>query len=196
MSYRDSRGHDLCFVAAVTYDPPITYRAENVGSLLRPAFLMEARRALQAGSLSPNEFKRVDDRAVDDALALQEVCGLDVLSDGEARRLVFTGSLLDSVEGIDGPPPPPTTWRGDDAYGTQDDMRTVAQHSASAKPRRMRSVATEVFTYLRARADRPVKATLPSPTMIGKWWSPDTSASAYGGRSWQRWRPERSPVSA
>lgn len=169
-----------CLVVAVTYDPPITYRAENVGSLLRPAFLLEARRALEAGSLSRQQYKRVEDRAVDEALELQEASGLDVLSDGEARRLVFTGSLLDSLEGIDGPPPPPTTWRGDDAYGTQDETRTVAQHSVSAKLRRVRSVATEEFTYLRARTDRPTKATLPSPMLIGKWWNPATSTNAYG----------------
>jgi 5-methyltetrahydropteroyltriglutamate--homocysteine methyltransferase len=157
----------------------MTCRAENVGSLLRPAYLTEARDALQAGALSQHDFKRVEDRAVDDAIALQEACGLDVLSDGEARRLVFTGSLIDAVEGIDGPPPPPTTWHGDDAYGTEDLTRVVAQHSVSGKLRRVRSVATEEFTYLRARTDRPAKATLPSPLMLGKWWNPATSPEAY-----------------
>ena len=116
---------------------------------------------------------------MDDAIALQRDCGLDVLSDGEARRLVFTGSLIDAVEGIDGPPPPPTTWRGDEAYGTEDLTRTVAQHSVSAKLRRVRSVATEEFTYLRARTDQPAKATLPSPLMLGKWWDPESSTDAY-----------------
>jgi hypothetical protein len=48
-------------------------------------------------------------------------------------------------------PPPPTTWHGDDAFGTQDLTRTVARHSVSAKLRRVRSAATEEFTYLRAR---------------------------------------------
>ena len=155
------------------------YRAENVGSLLRPAYLMDARQALESGDLSRHDYKRVEDRAVDDAIALQRACGLDVLSDGEARRLVFTGSLIDAVEGIDGPPPPPTTWRGDEAYGTEDLTRTVAQHSVSAKLRRVRSVATEEFTYLRARTDQPAKATLPSPLMLGKWWDPESSTEAY-----------------
>lgn len=157
----------------------MTYRAENVGSLLRPSYLLEAREALRSGSLSPHDYKRVEDRAVDEAIALQRACGLDVLSDGEARRLVFTGSLIDAVEGIEGPPPPPTTWHGDEAYGTEDLTRTVAQHSVSAKLRRVRSVATEEFTYLRARTDQPAKATLPSPLMLGKWWNPETSTDAY-----------------
>jgi 5-methyltetrahydropteroyltriglutamate--homocysteine methyltransferase len=157
----------------------MAFRAENVGSLLRPAYLMEARERLDAGTLSDREYKVVEDRAVDEAIVLQERCGLDVISDGEVRRLVFTGSLIDAVEGIAGPPPPPTTWHGDDAYGTEDLTRTVAQHSVSSKLRRVRSVATEEFTYLRARTERPAKATLPSPLMIGKWWNPETSVEAY-----------------
>jgi 5-methyltetrahydropteroyltriglutamate--homocysteine methyltransferase len=155
------------------------YRAENVGSLLRPAYLTEARAALAAGSIAQADYKRAEDRAVDEAIALQEACGLDVLSDGEARRLVFTGSLIDTVSGIEGPPPPPTTWHGEEAYGTEDLTRTVAQHSVSDKLRRVRSVATEEFTYVRARTDKPAKATLPSPLMIGKWWNPETSIEAY-----------------
>jgi 5-methyltetrahydropteroyltriglutamate--homocysteine methyltransferase len=157
----------------------MVYRAENVGSLLRPAYLTEARAALDAETLTPHEYKRVEDRAVDEAIALQQQCGLDVLSDGEARRLVFTGSLIDTVSGIEGPPPPPTTWHGEEAYGTEDLTRTVARHSVSAKLRRVRSVATEEFTYVRARTDRPAKATLPSPLMLGKWWNPQTSTEAY-----------------
>src|SRR6476661_8398406 len=155
------------------------YRAENVGSLLRPGYLLEARAQLDEGEISPAAYKKIEDHAVDQAVRLQEACCLDVLSDGEARRLVFTGSLIDAVEGIDGPPPPPTTWRGDEAYGTEDLTRTVAQHSVSAKLRRVRSVATEEFTYLRARTDEPAKATLPSPLMLGKWWDPESSTEAY-----------------
>jgi 5-methyltetrahydropteroyltriglutamate--homocysteine methyltransferase len=157
----------------------VRHRAENVGSLLRPTYLLDARAQLERGELSPPEFKRVEDRAVDEAIALQEACGLDVISDGETRRLVFTGSLLDSLAGIEGPPPPPTTWRGDGRYGTEDETRTVARHSVSGELRRVRSVATEEFTYLRARTDRPMKATLPSPLMIAKWWNPTTSTQAY-----------------
>ena len=155
------------------------FRAENVGSLLRPQYLQEARAAASRGALSPDDYKRIEDRAVDEAVVLQEECGLDVISDGEARRLVFTASLMESISGIDGPPPPPTTWHGDEAYGTEDLTRTVAQHSVSSKLRKVRSIAAEEYTYLRARTERPAKATLPSPLMLGKWWNPETSTTAY-----------------
>ncbi len=157
----------------------MTHRAENVGSLLRPGFLLDARAQLAQQAITPEQFKRLEDRAVDEALALQEAAGLDVLSDGEMRRGVFTASLLQSLSGIEGPPPPPTTWRGDERYGTEDLTRTVAGHSVSAPLLRARSVATEEFTYLRARTQQPTKATLPSPLMIAKWWNPATSAQAY-----------------
>jgi methionine synthase II (cobalamin-independent) len=157
----------------------MTYRAETVGSLLRPAYLAEARAARDAGTISAAALKAVEDRAVDEAITLQADCGLDVVSDGEMRRTVFTGSLIDAIEGIGGPPPPPTTWHGADEYGTEDLTRTVARHSVNATLRRVRSVASEEFTYLRARTGLPAKATLPSPLMLGKWWDPATSTEAY-----------------
>lgn len=157
----------------------MTHRAENVGSLLRPRYLLEARARLERQAITPEEFKRLEDRAVDEALALQEATGLDVLSDGEMRRGVFTASLLQSLSGIEGPPPPPTTWHGDERYGTREVTRTVAGHSVSGPLVRTRSVAAEEFTYLRARTHLPAKATLPSPLMIAKWWNPATSTQAY-----------------
>ena len=157
----------------------MTPRAETVGSLLRPPYLAEARAAHEAGTLSADDLRAVEDRAVDEAIALQEACGLDIVSDGEMRRGVFTGSLLDAIEGIGGPPPPPTTWHGDDAYGTEDLTRTVARHSVSATLRRVRSVATEEYAYVHDRTELPAKATLPSPLMLGKWWDPETSPKAY-----------------
>ena len=87
------------------------FRAENVGSLLRPAYLADARRDLSEGHITARDYKRIEDRAVDEAIALQQDSGLDVISDGETRRLVFTASLIDAVSGIEGPPPPPTTTR-------------------------------------------------------------------------------------
>ena len=78
-----------------------TYRSDVVGSLLRPAYLKEARKRDEAGENSPAEFKTIEDQAVNEAIALQTRTGVDVLSDGEMRRYAFFGHLIEAVEGFD-----------------------------------------------------------------------------------------------
>jgi len=77
------------------------YRAEVIGSLLRPAYLKQARLDLAADRLSMGQFKQIEDRAVDEAIALQQESGLDVVTDGEMRRSGFVGPLTDYVEGFE-----------------------------------------------------------------------------------------------
>ena len=79
----------------------MTIRSDVVGSLLRPELLKEARRRWEAGQISAAELKRVEDRAVDEAVRLQEAAGLDVITDGEFRRYAFFGHLIDAVDGFD-----------------------------------------------------------------------------------------------
>ncbi len=79
----------------------MTYRSEVVGSLLRPTYLVEAREQFAAGRLSAAEFKAVEDRAVNEAIALQEQAGIEVITDGEMRRYAFYGHLIESLEGFD-----------------------------------------------------------------------------------------------
>ena len=77
------------------------FRSDVVGSLLRPVYLKEARKQHAAGELSDPAFKAIEDRAVDEAIALQEQSGLDVVTDGEMRRYAFFGHLVDATEGYD-----------------------------------------------------------------------------------------------
>src|SRR3979411_1077533 len=82
-------------------NPLTEFRAETVGSLLSPAYIAPARKQLERGGLTPAAFKKIEDRAVDEAVALQEAAGLDVVTDGEQRRYAFFGHLVDSVDGFD-----------------------------------------------------------------------------------------------
>ncbi|HEX6212520.1 MAG TPA: hypothetical protein VF136_17195, partial [Methylomirabilota bacterium] len=61
-------------------------RADVVGSLLRPAYLREARRGERAGTVSDADLRAAEDRAVREAIALQEAAGIEVVTDGELRR--------------------------------------------------------------------------------------------------------------
>ena len=77
--------------------PP--FRADHVGSLLRPPAVSEARRAFKAGTLTAAELRKVEDDAVRDAIAMQEAIGLAGVTDGEYRREYWH---LDFLAGFDG----------------------------------------------------------------------------------------------
>ena len=77
-----------------------TYRADVVGSLLRPPELVEARAALRRGTLDPDAYREVENRAVDVALRLQEAAGVDVATDGKMRRSIFFDFFVSGVEGL------------------------------------------------------------------------------------------------
>src|ERR1700740_942283 len=76
------------------------YHADVIGSLLRPRYLSQARDAYAAGQLTPAQFKRVEDRAVDPAMPMQEGVGRDVITDGEFRRFSFLDQLVGELDGV------------------------------------------------------------------------------------------------
>ena len=76
------------------------YRADIVGSLLRPEYLVRARTQFEAGEMAPAAYKQIEDRAVDQVIAMQEGAGMDVVTDGELRRHTFIDQLLEAVEGL------------------------------------------------------------------------------------------------
>ena len=155
---------------------PVT-RAEPVGSLLRPRDLREARAEYDAGRLDAAGFKKVEDDAVDRAVAVQESAGLDVVTDGEMRRMHFTGSLSEAVDGLGEVPADTLGWHGS---SESEDMTYAHRRAVVGKLRRTRSLAQEEYVYLRARASKPVKITLPSPLMMQTFWSSEHSTAAYG----------------
>ena len=78
--------------------PP--FRADHVGSLLRPARLLEARDKHARQEISDGELREVEDSAIRDAVALQEKIGLEAITDGEYRRTFFHIDFLEQIEGI------------------------------------------------------------------------------------------------
>lgn len=150
------------------------YRADVVGSLLRPDELKAAREAHAAGELSPAQFKEVEDRAVDETIALQERAGVDVVTDGEMRRLFFFGPITEASVGVSPMEGAVVEWRDDSGGHAQ------TQPAALTEPlRQTRSLVTEEYAYARARTTRPIKVTLPSPLMFGLLWKPEVSTHAY-----------------
>jgi 5-methyltetrahydropteroyltriglutamate--homocysteine methyltransferase len=152
-----------------------TYHADVIGSLLRPRHLFEARAALDAGQLEPHEFKQIEDRAVDEGIALQEGCGLDVVTDGELRRFSFLDQLLSEVEGVSERPGAGVNFHG--RGGEIWDWH--APITVTGKFRGTRMLTLEEFAYARGRARKTVKVTLPSPLVLYSAWSPELSTAAY-----------------
>lgn len=150
------------------------YRSDVIGSLLRPDYLKAAREQRAAGSLGPAAFKRIEDQAVDEAVALQRAAGLDVLTDGEMRRYAFYGHFIDAVEGFDKLGGWAIPFR--DEQGNQ----LVLQRPVVVAPlRRVRPLCTEEFVYLRARAEAPVKVTLINAQQAAAYYDAEKSKGAY-----------------
>ncbi|MDP6120218.1 MAG: cobalamin-independent methionine synthase II family protein [Rhodospirillales bacterium] len=155
-------------------------RSDVVGSLLRPPELLAARTDYEAGRLGAAAFKAAEDRAVDAAVAQQEAAGLDVVTDGEMRRLSFQSQLAEAVSGFG-------DWDVDAFLWGDWQSDAVGDHSLE-RPRnlgvvdkleRKRHLSVEELVYLRSRTDRVAKVTLPSPSLYANFWSPEISTGAY-----------------
>jgi 5-methyltetrahydropteroyltriglutamate--homocysteine methyltransferase len=152
-------------------------RSEVIGSLLRPPELAAARRSHEAGELPDAELKRVEDRAVDAALALQQGAGIDVVTDGELRRYAFFGHLAESLDGFDR--------RGGWAIPFRDESGSKIVQTRPVVVERLRwrrSMCGEEWVYLRARRPRMAKVTLLSAQQAAAYYDPDRSAGAYPTR--------------
>jgi 5-methyltetrahydropteroyltriglutamate--homocysteine methyltransferase len=159
----------------------VTAHTDVVGSLLRPQALLDARQRFEQGEIEPAEFKRIEDAAVDAAVALQERAGLDVVTDGEMRRLSFQSGLPDAVEGFGEVPLDAYLWgewHGDEHVGDRATERPP-RLGVREPLRRRRHIAAEELTYLRGRTSRIAKITLTSPSLYANLWSPELSLDAY-----------------
>jgi 5-methyltetrahydropteroyltriglutamate--homocysteine methyltransferase len=154
-------------------------RTDVVGSLLRPPELLDARASHERGELTDGELALAEDAAVDAAIRLQEDAGLDVVTDGEMRRLSFQSQLPAAVEGFGewdldaflwG------EWRSDELEDLDVERPPLAVES---KLRRKRFLSAHEFAYARERTDRVLKVTLPSPSLFANFWDPERSTGAY-----------------
>ena len=150
-------------------------RADNIGSMLRPPTLLTAREQHKAGKLDERAMRTVEDRAVDYCIAVQELSGIGVVTDGEMRRNVFSSGLAQAVEGFD-------TITGNTVdWFTMDGKKETSPVTVGlvSTMKRKRHLSSEEFVYLRAKTRLPTKITLPSPTMYAYYWVPGVSTAAY-----------------
>jgi methionine synthase II (cobalamin-independent) len=140
--------------------PP--FRADHVGSLLRPAELLAARARHQAGEIATEALREVEDRCIRQAVALQEEIGLHGITDGEFRRTYFHIDFLERIEGV--------AVRGGIAtrFHRQDREIDFAppRLEVVGKLHRRGPIAGAEFDFLAAATRRTAKLCIPSPTMV------------------------------
>jgi 5-methyltetrahydropteroyltriglutamate--homocysteine methyltransferase len=160
---------------------PTLLRADVVGSLLRPPALLAARDDCAAGRITREALRGAEDRAVDDAVALQESAGLPVVSDGEMRRLSFQSQMAQAVDGFGAWDLDSFLWGDWHGDGDTGEWRRERPRNLGVverlRPRRLLSL--HEFDYLQQRTRRFAKITVPSPGLFANFWSPDISRHAY-----------------
>jgi 5-methyltetrahydropteroyltriglutamate--homocysteine methyltransferase len=137
---------------------PIPFRAEHVGSLLRPAELLRTRAAHLAGSLPLELLRAAEDRAILEVLEKQRQLGLDVVTDGEMRRGSWLTDMADAVEGFVSERVP-LEWKGPGGG-----VEGSTAHAAGAKLRKLRKMTGHEVLFLRKNTRAPFKVTLPAPS--------------------------------
>ena len=164
-------------------------RADVVGSLLRPSYLREARAGMRAGTVGDAELRAVEDRAVREAIALQEGAGLDVITDGELRRnswvvtipLREEGRVRAPLAGFDFLPADPGWWSlWKEPDGSKAQVWTLPTRPfVTRRLEVVRDIVADEYAFLKAHARARTKLTIPAPSWHRIFWHPEHSRAAY-----------------
>jgi 5-methyltetrahydropteroyltriglutamate--homocysteine methyltransferase len=140
--------------------PP--FRADHVGSFLRPKFLLDAREQFKSGDIDRAQLRKVEDEAIRGIVKFQEDLGLTGITDGEFRRTYFHIDFLTQLDGVE-------THGGinvhfHSAKGDIDFAPPVMQ--VTAKVRHAKPIQRADFEFLKSVTSRTPKVSIPSPTML------------------------------
>ena len=164
-------------------------RSDVVGSLLRPDYLRQARRAVREGTLGADELRGVEDRAVREAIALQEGAGLDVVTDGELRRNSWVVTIPLREEGVPHAPlrgydflPADAGWWSlwKEPDGSRAQVWTRPTRPFVTRPLEVvRDIVADEYAFLKSNAHARTKFTIPVPSWHRIFWHPEYSRAAY-----------------
>ncbi len=177
-------------MAAVQSRDLAQIRADVVGSLLRPASLKQAYARHADKQIDDEALRSIEDEAVRQAVELQETLGLDVVTDGEFRRLNFQDSFAASVSGFDARQvnfhfmeslsrEGKALQRWDFAYQVADGAAILQRRPVSQKLRLVRNLPLEEYLFVSKVARTPAKVTLIGPDRIAQRFDYQNSKSIY-----------------
>lgn len=142
------------------------FRANHVGSLLRPRELMEAREKRQNGEIEAAQLREVEDRCIRAAVKMQEDAGMHGITDGEFRRTLWHADFLSRFEGIkvvEGLSPESARhFQNPDA----DVQRSPTQFVVTGKLGHPRGIETDNFKFLASVTQQTPKQCIPSPSLV------------------------------
>jgi 5-methyltetrahydropteroyltriglutamate--homocysteine methyltransferase len=156
--------------------PP--YRADQIGSLIRPDHLLKARKQRDAGTLPGEQLREIEDECIRDIVKRQEDLGLQAITDGEFRRFMFHLDFLDQIGGIEQRPGTfKHSFKG--GHSHDDDWKPIVYHVVG-KLRHERDITVGDFEFLRSVTKRTPKITIPAPTFVyGRAGLKDIDKTAY-----------------
>ena len=138
---------------------PVAYRADHVGSFLRPKDLIEARNS----AADPERVRAIEDRSILRVLAKQQELGFEIFTDGEFRRSNFMGDFTDAVEGFDFGDGLPRAWKGEKpAAAPKGGVRGIV----AKKIRAVRPLTGHELPFMKQHCPGAIKMTLPSATQF------------------------------
>jgi 5-methyltetrahydropteroyltriglutamate--homocysteine methyltransferase len=137
---------------------PANRKAEQVGSLLRPPELLEARTAHAGGNITADQLRTLEDRAILNSLDRQRAIGIDILSDGEMRRGSWLTEMADAVSGFV-PQKVSIKWKGPGGG-----LEGSTANAVGGKLTKNRKLAGYELPFLKKHAGGPFKITLPAPS--------------------------------
>jgi 5-methyltetrahydropteroyltriglutamate--homocysteine methyltransferase len=141
----------------------VRFRADNIGSLLRPAELLEARTALREGRLDEAQTRVIEDRSILAALALQKAAGVQIFTDGEYRRDIFTADLTKAMDGlVPGKPVVKFEWRGRGKELAAESKEGNLQYVVGGKLRKKGRFTPNEAPFLKQHAPGPFKICTPA----------------------------------
>lgn len=139
------------------------FRADNVGSLLRPAELLDARAALREGRADERQVREVEDRSILKALELQKAAGVQIFTDGEYRRDIFTADITKAMDGlVPGKPVVKFEWRGRGKDLAEESKEGNLQYIVGGKLRKKGRFTPNEAPFLKQHAPGPFKVCTPA----------------------------------
>ena len=141
----------------------IRFRADNIGSLLRPQELLDARAAYREGKLERKQLREIEDRSILKALDLQKAAGVEIFTDGEYRRDIFTADITQAVEGfVPGKTTVSFEWRGAGSELAKESKEGNLQFVVGAKLRKKGRFTPGEAPFLKQHAPGPFKVCTPA----------------------------------